>query len=240
MNVKNFSILSTFIVLVTIFSSCIFMGPKHRGNGNVTQEQRQVDQFHKLKVSRGMNVWITQGDTTQVVVVADENLHKAIITEVHAGTLEIFIDGWIRQAKENKVLITVKNLDEITVTAGSNVFSNSVLNYSDLDIDCSAGSNLTLEIDSKEVVIDSSSGSNVILRGRAERLKAKASSGSNLKAAELESLDCDAKASSGANVFVRVSNVLTAGASSGGNVFYHGNPQQKNTDTSSGGNIIQK
>ncbi len=238
MNTQRLSVLSIFMVLMTMFSSCIFMGPKLRGNGHVTEEVREVNNFHKLEVSRGMNVWITEGDTTQVVVVADENLHDAIITKVRAGKLEVYIDGWIRKAKENKVLITVKNLDEIDVSSGANVFSNGVLNYPELDMSCSSGANITLEINSKRAEAQSSSGANIILRGNAEQIKARSSSGSNIKAGDLQSANCDAEVSSGANIFVRVSNTLNAEASSGGNVFYQGKPQQQNVKTSSGGNII--
>ena len=187
-----------------------------------------------------MNVWIRQGEQTSVVVVADENLHDAIITETEGTTLKIYIDSSIRWAKEKKVLVTVKNLEEISSSAGSNVFSNGILNFEKLEVSTSSGSNATLEVISRDLKVTSSSGSNASIKGKAYQAKLDASSGSNLKAGDLEAESCFAEASSGANVHVKVTNELDGHASSGGNVFYSGNPGKRNINSSSGGNVIRQ
>ncbi len=228
-----------FILFLGVLNSCI-IGPSIKGNGNVVEKERQVGEFDKIKVSAGMNVWIRQGEPTRVVVVADENLHDAIITETEGNTLKIFVDSNIRRANEKKVLVTVKNLEGIISSSGSNVFSNGVLNFEKLDISTSSGSNATLEVISHDLKITSSSGSNAIFKGKAYKAKLDASSGSNLKARDLEVASCYAEASSGANVQVCVTNEFDGHASSGGNVLYYGNPEKRNINTSSGGNIINK
>ena len=127
-----------FVLMLGTFYSCIFIASSIKGNGNVVEKERHVGEFDELKVTRGMNVWITQGESNRVVVVADENLHDVILTEIEGSTLKVSTDARIRWAKEKKVLVTVKSLDKIASTAGSNVFSNGVLSFEDLRISTSA------------------------------------------------------------------------------------------------------
>ncbi len=242
MNMKTTKLLlpGIFVLLLGFFNSCILLGPSIKGNGNVIEEERNVGEFDEIKVTRGMNAWITQGEPTRVTVVADENLHEAILTETEGSTLKISTNARIRWAKEKKVLITVKDLEKITSTAGSNVFSNGTLSFEDLCVSTSAGSNATLEVYSRNLQVKSSSGSNAIITGKGYDVNLDASSGANIKAEGLKAALCDAEASSGANVFIYVEKKINAKASSGGNIFYYGNPEKKNTSTSSGGNVISK
>lgn len=240
MKTKKLSFFGFFILLLTTLNSCIFLGPSIKGNGDVVEKERNVGEFDALKVTTGMNVWITQGDETKVVVVADENLHDVILTEVSGRTLKVFTESRIRWAKEKKVLITVKNLEEIGSSAGSNVYSNGLLNFEDLDVSSSSGSNLTLEVSSRDLNVSSSSGANTNLKGKAYKFDLDASSGANVKASGLEAAYCKVEASSGANVQVSVVTEINAKASSGGNVIYYGNPEKTDTKASSGGNINRK
>ena len=77
------------LILVIFFStSCIFSGPSLKGNGNVVEETRNTSAFEQVKVSRGMNVYISQGKETRIIVKADQNLLDAIETRVEDNTLK--------------------------------------------------------------------------------------------------------------------------------------------------------
>jgi len=240
MKTKKLSFLGIFILLLGVFNSCILLGPSIKGNGDVVEKERNVGEFDEIKVTTGMNVWITQGEETKVVVVADENLHDAILTEVSGKTLKVYTESRIRWAKEKKVLITINNLEKTSLSAGSNVYSNGLLNFENLDISTSSGSNANFEVNSKNLSVSSSSGSNAKIKGNAYKLVLDASSGANIKAVGLEASFCDAEASSGANVHIRVLKEINARASSGGNVIYYGNPEKMDINTSSGGNVTKK
>ena len=79
---KQFQLTGMIAVLCILLMSCMFLGPSIKGNGNVKEEIRQVGEFDQIKVSRGMNVYITQGSPAKVVVIADSNLHEFIETKV--------------------------------------------------------------------------------------------------------------------------------------------------------------
>jgi len=235
---KKAAIILTAIFISSILGSCIFTG-SIKGNGNVVEETRDLDEFSKISVSRGMNVYITQGTSTKVTVKADENLLKVIDTYVDDETLKVTCTKMIKNATSNKVYVTVPDLKNIKSTSGSNIFSEDSLKTGNLEIKSTAGSNIRLSLESGELTISAAAGSNIFLNGMAKSVVMKASSGSNIKAGDLQTENCDAKVSSGANIWIKVQNGLTAKASSGGNLFYSGEPNPLNITKSSGGNIIK-
>lgn len=223
-----------------LLTSCWFMGPTVKGNGNVTEEVRQLDDFDQIKVTRGMNVYITQGSPAKVVVIADNNLHEIITTEVRGGVLTVSVNENIRWAKEKKVMVTTEKISGVETSSGSNAWSQNQIMSENLELKSSSGANLTMEVNAKRLQADCSSGANINLSGLAKEASLEASSGANLKGPDLNTSDCKMKASSGANVSSTVSGKLDANASSGGNVVYYGTPGSSEVNSSSGGNVHGK
>jgi hypothetical protein len=234
---RTIQILTAFFLTSTLLTSCMFSGPSINGNGDVKTEKLKTGDFDEIKVSRGMNVYITQGDETKVVVKADENLLDIIETKVEDGALIIRATENIRKATVKKVYVTTPDISLIKSSSGSNVYSETVLKSEHLDISSSSGSNIKLLISVGSVDASSSSGSNIRLEGKADNFDGDASSGSNIKAKELKSKSCKVEASSGANIWISVKENLKAHASSGGNIFYKGSLSNAEIKKSSGGNV---
>jgi hypothetical protein len=232
--------LASFMMILFIFSSCVFMGPSIKGNGNVVEQTRNVKDFSKIDVSRGMNVYISQGEFTKVVVKADENLLDAIETKTDGDVLIIRATENIRSTTSKKVFVTVPNLEEIEASSGSNIYSETKLVFKELEVSTSSGCNVKLEIDSEKTEFSASSGSNINLSGSANSFNAKASSGSNIKAEGLTVEACEAKASSGSNIWITAKTDFSGDVSSGAIIFVYGNPKNSNIEKSSGGNVINK
>ncbi len=237
---KQFQLIGVFAFLSLILSSCWFLGPSVKGNGNVTEEVRQVGEFDQIKVSRGMNVYITQGTPAKVVVIADNNLHEVIETKVEGGVLKVYVNENVRWAKEKKVMVTVEKLSGLETTSGSNAWSQNQIMSENLELKASSGANLTMDVNANYLKADCSSGANIKLSGLAKEADFETSSGANLKGEELKAENCKMKASSGGNVSSTVNGRLDAKASSGGNVVYYGEPKETDVNTSSGGNIRKK
>ena len=236
---RIFPVLLILTISLTL-SSCWFMGPSVKGNGNVTEEIRQVEEFEQIKVTRGMNVYITQGSPAKVVVIADNNLHEIITTEVKNGVLTVSVNENIRWAKEKKVMVTTEKISAIDASSGSNAWSQNQIMSENLNLNASSGANLTMEVNVNRLQADCSSGANIKLSGLAKGASLEASSGANLKGPDLNAEDCTMRASSGANISSSVSGRMEAHASSGGNVVYYGTPASSEVKTSSGGNVRGK
>jgi hypothetical protein len=237
---KQFQLIGVFAVLILLLSSCWFLGPSVKGNGNVTEEVRQVGEFDRINVNRGMNVYITQGSPAKVVVIADNNLHEIIETEVEGGVLKVSAKENIRWAKEKKVMITVEKLSGVEATSGANAWSQNQVMSENLEFKATSGANLTMEVNAKYLKADCSSGANIKLSGLATEAELETSSGANLKGQELKADQCKMRASSGGNISSTVVEKLDARASSGGNIVYFGEPKSTEINSSSGGNIDRK
>ena len=224
--------------LTVLLTSCWFMGPSIKGNGNVTESTRNVGAFEKIDVNRGMNVYITQGSPAKVVVIADNNLQKVIVTKVEGNVLKITVSKNIRWAKEKKVMVTVEKLSGVETTSGANVWSQSQITSENLKLHANSGANLTLDLNANFLNADCNSGANIKLSGKAKEAELEASSGANLIGRDLKTDRCKMHVSSGGNVSSGVVEKLDAHASSGGNVVYYGEPTSVNVKTSSGGNIV--
>lgn len=209
-----------------------------RGNGNVISEDRTINSdFDVIKVQQGINLFLTQGNSTEINVEADENILDLLITEVKNGELKVYFDKNVYRAKKRNVYLTTTTISKIRTSSGASVKSENTLQVKSLDLDSSSGSSIKIYVNATEVTSESSSGSDIDIFGSTETFSAKASSGSSIDADELEAIDVYAKVSSGANINVNVTGKLIAKASSGGDIDFEGNPTDVNKDTSSGGSV---
>jgi hypothetical protein len=210
-----------------------------------SRQTRNVSEFHGISVSSGIDLYLTQKDVEEVVVEADADELDKIITKVEGGILKIYIKekswfnlNWTKESR--KVYVSFKTIDKLEASAGSDVVSHSILNLEKLDLDASSGSDIKLELNASEVSAESSSGSDITLKGKANSIEVNSSSGSDIDAAEFQTKKCIASVSSGADIRVNVTEQLDASASSGGDISYSGNPEKKDINESSGGDVHGK
>lgn len=231
-----------FTVLLSIIT-CIGMAAN--GDSDKT-EIRKVSNFNGIKVATGIDLYITMGDVEEVKIVAEDDIIDNLITEVKDGTLRIYMKqsnnwfNWNIGNQTRKAYVTVKELNTINASSGSDVQSENTLKGETLEVKASSGSDVTLDIYYKSFSLDTSSGSDAKISGKTKNFKAEASSGSDIKAQDLESSICRVSVSSGSDASVNVTDEMYAKASSGADVRYYGNPKVKDIDESSGGDVSQR
>ena len=231
-------VISTTLLL----SGCNFnFNSGKRGNGNVVTEERSVSaDFTEVKASAGIDVFLSEGNTNKIVVEADENLLPLIKTEVKDGKLTISTTGNIGFYKSKKVYVTYKELTAITASSGAEIIGNSVIRSERLSLNSSSGAEIKIEVFSKELVAKTSSGADIEIKGKASSFNVQASSGSELDAEKLQTINCIAKASSGAKINVNVKENLETTVSSGADINYYGDPISVNSNKSSSGSVRKK
>ena len=209
-----------------------------RGNGDVTTEDRSINgEFDAIKVSRGLDVYLTQSNDESITVEADDNLHEIIITEVENNVLKIYADENISYSKSQKVYLNFKDVSKIIATSGSDVIAKNVIKADVLELSTSSGSDMNIEVETNSISCESSSGSDLRVSGKTGKLYAEASSGSNIKAGSLKAMETTARASSGADITVNTEKELIAKASSGGDIKYYGNPENVRKNDGVSGSI---
>jgi hypothetical protein len=234
---------TTRLFTLILFAAGSLLASKLLASNSENERQtRQVPEFHGITVSSGIDLYLTQKTTQEVVVEADSDLLEKIITEVEGGILKIYIkqNNWNWNSSDRKVFVSCTKLDLLEASAGSDVESKSMIKAEKFKLSASSGSDVKLGIEADDLEVDSSSGSDIVLLGKSNTIDVSASSGSDIEAGELVSKKCKASASSGSDIEVNVTEELDANASSGGDVAYSGNPSSKNIDESSGGDVYRK
>ncbi|MGS2739956.1 head GIN domain-containing protein [Sinomicrobium sp. M5D2P17] len=223
-----------------LLSSCQFGIVGVSGNGNVQTEKRTSSVsggFTSIQASNGLDVYIRQNQAHSITVEADENLLDIIRTEVKDDKLHIYTDKNIGTSKSKKVYVSVPEVEAIASSSGADIFVEDLLKANKLELKSSSGSAIRLETEADHISCDTSSGADIRIKGRANSMHASASSGSSIKAGNLEVAKCDAKASSGGDVYLYVTKDLVASASSGGDIRYSGNPHSVSAGKSVSGSV---
>lgn len=211
-----------------------------RGNHNVVSKERKTGSFAGIRVSSGIDVYLTQGNKESIRVEADENLHEYIITEVKNGVLHVYSEANIRDAESKKAYVSMKEINSVRTTSAGDVVGETPIKTDRLDLSASSAGNINLEIDAVEVEVDISSSGDITLKGEADILDANLSSAGDLNAFDLQVREADVSASSAGDADVNVSEKFNARASSAGDISYRGNPKFVDAHSSSAGSIHRR
>jgi hypothetical protein len=228
----------TIAVLMALFlSSCAFdmsWGEGKRGNGNVTDERREVTaEFTAISASEGLDVYVTQDRNFEILVEADENIIDLIGTDIKDGRLRIHAIENIGRATK-KIYVTLPEITALKATSGSDLITREGIEADEIYLDASSGGDLRVRLSADIVHADTSSGADIRISGDANMLYADASSGSGIRAGEFKVQTCEADASSGAGIRLHVSKKLVADASSGADIKYTGGAQVSKNKSVSG------
>jgi hypothetical protein len=238
---KNLRLL-TFTIVILSISACTQAQFRVtvRGNGNVITKERKAENFTGIKVSSGVDVYLKQGTSMSISVEADENLHEYIITEVKNGVLNVYTDANIREAKRERVYVTMKEINSITTTSAGDIVGETPVMSDRLELSASSAGDIKLEVTSKDIKINISSSGDMTLTGETDILEADLSSAGDLNAFELKAREADISASSAGDADINVTEKLTARASSAGDINYMGSPKYIDSHSSSAGGIHKR
>ena len=231
-------------IVSILMLSCNFsmnFGEGVDGNGNVISQDRTISKdFSSIKVSQGLELYITQSNDVSLSIEADENLHDIIMTEVENGVLKIYTTENIRRATSKKIVLDITGISGIEATSGSDVNSTNTIKADELKLSTTSGAVMELRVETKLLNCSTTSGSDIKLSGETINLIASATSGSDIDADNLEAETSEVNVTSGADISVNTSKELTARATSGGDIIYSGNPEKVDKSDSSSGRIRQQ
>ena len=146
-------------------------------------------------------------------------------------------DDHFGKKRDVKVYVTYVELDKITASSASNVFSDGAIKCGSMEIHASSAANIEISLDATDVRVHVSSAGDVILAGKAKTIETEASSAGEIDAYNLTVDTAESSVSSAGSVKLNVALELNAHASSGGSIRYRGNPTKTNTNSSSGGSV---
>ncbi len=206
---------------------------------------RNVTAFSGLKVSGGIDVYLSQGDDYSLAVSASEDKYRDNIrTEVKNGVLDIWYDndhlGKNSGNKKLRVYLSFKTLESIDGSGACGFIINGMLTSNSILVKLSGASDIKGAVKLTNISLDLSGASTVTLNGSAENMKLDASGASDIKNYDLQVENCVAKLSGASDVRLKISGSIVANASGASTLYYEGDPDRKEVSTSGASSISQR
>ncbi|MDL5049404.1 head GIN domain-containing protein [Oscillatoria amoena NRMC-F 0135] len=202
-----------------------------------TSQNREVGSFSGIKVAEGIDVYLKKGNKAAVRLEVTGTNPENVITETSGGYLKIHMASGSYKSRTVKAYVTYVDLEKISASSASNVFSEDVIKARNLSFSASSAASIDVSVEAATITVSASSAADVDLRGKADQLTVDVSSSGEVDAYDLESKSVTVQASSAGTAKVNVTDELSARASSAGSVRYKGNPSRSNTNSSSGGSV---
>ena len=222
MKTEKSRIILMMVALALLLAPVQLFAQQIKGNKKVVKEERSIQPFTSLQVGGAFDVSYAQGETLSLVIEADENLMKAIRTEVIDGRLVISSKN-IRNATSLSIYLTSPAPSEIKLSGAANLEGENTVTTENLLIDVSGASEARLNIEVEILEAYASGASELKLSGTADDIFVTASGASEVRAADLLAQTGEAKASGAADIKINVSEKLSTSSSGAGNILVTGN-----------------
>jgi hypothetical protein len=174
--IKHFYIL---FILFWVLNSCEKPSDCVESSGEFITKEIQVQSFKNIKVYKGIEVIITQGNETKVEILAGENFIDNVEV-VQNGDQLIFRDqtscNWVREYGQTKIYITTPTLENVYSKTDRNISSNGVLTFptlrlisldKDADGENGAGTgDFFVNVNNSQLVVQSNNVSRFYLSGQ--------------------------------------------------------------------------
>lgn len=200
-------------------------------------EVRKIGSFRGVKAGEAIDVYLKKGDKEEVKVEVTGTALSNILTEVSGTYLRIHMKDGNYKNRDVKVYVTYVNLESISASSASNIFSENIIKNDKMEISASSAATIEISLDVQSLIVDVSSAGDITLEGKTKSLKVEASSAGEIDAYNLTAENVTASAGSAGSIKLTVTKEFNADASSAGSIRYRGTPTKTNTDSSSGGSV---
>lgn len=207
-----------FFFLVVGLTACHNSGV--RGNGDIVQEERTIDNFTGIETGGVFRVYVEVGEEASLKIEAEENLMPYIVTRVKGSTLEIDQRRNLNPREPITVYVTTPRLNKVVSSGASKIYVEN--------------------IDSDSFRLDISGAGKVKLIGEAEKFTADLSGAGNLDAFDFQCEDVDIDLSGASKAEIYCSGNLKTDLSGVGSVIYDGSPKNVISDISGLGKVSSR
>ena len=204
------------------------------------RESRSVKDFKAIKVSGGINLYVSQESTFSVEVETEGDIEDVqTYVEDDLLILKMKRNSWNSWKDKVNVYVSLPQLEAIKATGGTDVESRGTLSGEKFVLHASGGSDIELDVDYAVIDVNCSGGSDTRLAGTTGQLYIEAGGGSDFEGFGLKSKEANVRSSGASDINVWASEKIDARASGASDITYRGNPEWVNVDSSGGSDITR-
>lgn len=214
-----------------LFFSLLLLGIFTLNTAVAKEETRDLSAFSEISLNLSAKLYLKQGDTQSIRIVATTSTMEEIITEVKNRKLTIrFPNKTIFKRNFNpgkiEIYITVPDIDALGVS-GSGDIEVDELDARILDLSVSGSGNISIdELDSDKVKASISGSGNITVGkgGVADELSVSISGSGNFNGKKFEAEKVTVNTSGSGNSSFTSNGSIKASIAGSGSVYYGGNP----------------
>jgi hypothetical protein len=206
------------------------------GEGPRIEKTLDMPEFTGIKLEVEAKVFITQGDTFEVLAKGEENVIDELELDVQNDTWNIEFDDCTRDY-DLEIFITMPQIEYLAVSGSGEIRGENFFDTQDIVLRISGSGNICLGLNSEEVDGVISGSGDLELEGDAENLKFKVSGSGDLSAFDLITQNANIEITGSGSASVHVLEVLDVRITGSGDVFYKGHPTL-NVDITGSGDVI--
>ncbi len=224
------------LVLLLGTTSCIY--DTIHGNGISVSEERVTTNFNKIANTGSFIVHVSNDESYEVIVNAEENIIPYIETYVSGGTLYIDIDRYISlsNTKPMEVYVSMPNLKGLKLS-GSGRINTEFFETNEMDIILSGSGRIETSCKSSKVEASIPGSGTVNISGETDYAEFKISGSGNINATTLFTDTCYSSITGSGEIKTTVENLLGVRITGSGNVYYSGDPEV-NQNISGSGRVV--
>jgi hypothetical protein len=200
--------------------------------------------FSSIKISNGIDLYLSQSDNEAVAVsAADSRSRDGIKTEVTDGVLRIYYEGdkgWNKSKKDLRAYVSFKNLNSIVASGACDVQVAGVISVGSLKLNLSGACDFKGAVNVADLTMDLSGASDVTIKGSATTVNIESTGASDVKGYDLKVDYCTAKASGASDINITVNKELTAHASGASDINFKGEGVIKESHASGASSVSKK
>jgi Putative auto-transporter adhesin, head GIN domain len=234
-------------LMVSIFISCLALlafAQKEIVNDANAEARTLTGSFNSIKISGGIDLFLSQGDNESAAVSASEQKYKDDIkTIVENNTLRIFYlgtKGWNKDKKNLRVYVAFKNLESVQASAACDVQVAGIIKVPSLLLTLSGACDFKGAVNVTDLKMSLSGASDVKIKGVATNVHVESSGASDVTGFDLVTDFCTAKASGASDINITVNKELTASASGASDISYKGNAVIKDMHANGASSVSKK
>jgi len=234
------------ILLSIVMLTAVFIANAQKALVNdANAEPRKLNaSFNAIKISGGIDLYLSQFETESIAVSASEEKYRDNIkTVVEGNTLKIYYDGngsWSGGNKKLKAYVSFKTLEKLQASGACDVQVAGTINSSSLSLDMSGASDFKGDVKVGNLTLELSGASDAKISGAATTVIIQSSGASDVKGYDLVTEVCNAKASGASDINITVNKELSASASGASDISYKGNGVIKDQHTSGASSVGRK
>ncbi len=191
------------------------------------KETRNVNAFSELGLSVLADVYISQGNKTEITIEGDANAIEHIETKVSGDKLKIKYDSWKTFGyKRVKIYISSPNWNGIYLSGSGNIRNKTAMESKELDISVSGSGNVSMDqlsVEQFEIRISGSGDINLRSSKKGDSMNIAISGSGDIDATGVPVDKAEVRISGSGRAKLFVESELDASISGSGSVYYKGN-----------------